>query len=65
MGMDPCIKYKRRLAVPGNRLLKITYGTEREEVTWSQTKLRTEELHNLHSSLDVDTVIGIESTDER
>jgi hypothetical protein len=33
MGMDPCIKYKRRLAVPGNRLLKITYGTEREEVT--------------------------------
>jgi hypothetical protein len=51
--------------VPGNRLLKITYDAEREEVTGGWRKLHNEELHDLYSSSDVITVIGIESAQER
>jgi hypothetical protein len=36
-----------------NRVLKVTFGLKRDEVTGSWRKLHNEELHNLYSSPDI------------
>jgi hypothetical protein len=65
MGVDSSMKDKRRLEVLGNMLLKITYDTAREEVTGGWRKLHNEELHDVYSSSNVITVMGIDSAHER
>jgi hypothetical protein len=47
------LKVEHRLRVFENRVLKIIFGTKRDEVTGEWRKLHNEELHNLYSSPDI------------
>jgi hypothetical protein len=47
------LKEEHRLRVSENRVLRRTYGPEREEVTGQCRKLHNEELHNLNYSPNI------------
>jgi hypothetical protein len=44
-----CIRKEHRLRVFENRVLRIIFGSKRDEVTGEWRKLHIEELHNLYS----------------
>jgi hypothetical protein len=51
------LREKRRLRVPGNRVLREIFGPKRDEVTGEWRKLRNEELNDLYCSPNIDRVI--------
>jgi hypothetical protein len=44
---------KHIFRVSENRVLKIIFGSKREEVTGDWRRIHNEELHNLYDSLDI------------
>ena len=51
------MREERRLKVSENRVLRRTFGPERDEVTVEWRKLHNEELNDLYSSPNIDRVI--------
>jgi hypothetical protein len=47
------VREEQRLRVFQNRVLRIIFGPQRDEVTGGQRKLHNEELHDLYSSARV------------
>jgi hypothetical protein len=50
---SPTLREEHRLRVFENRVMRGIFGPERDEVTGDWRKLHNEELHNLHSCLDI------------
>ena len=47
------LREERRLRVFENRVLRITFGPKRDEVTWEWRKLHNEKLHDLYCSPNI------------